>query len=74
MTEVLTNISTSNEYTLVLQADKQQSVMTENPVIENMAEVGQEPATDHNTFHSSLRLVCTAGLHKLFQKVPCNIS
>ena len=55
MTEVLSNVSTSNEYTLVLQADKQQSVMTENPVIENIAEGGQEPPTDHNTFHSSLR-------------------
>ncbi|XP_072022688.1 ubiquitin carboxyl-terminal hydrolase MINDY-3-like, partial [Amphiura filiformis] len=56
MTEVLSNVSTSNEFTLILQADKQQSVMTENPVIENIAQGGQEPPTDHNTFHSSLRL------------------
>ena len=57
MAEVLSSVSHNGSYTLVLQADKQQSVMTENPVIENIAQGGgvQEPANDHNTFHSSLR-------------------
>lgn len=67
MAEVLSSVSHNGSYTLVLQADKQQSVMTENPVIENIAQGGgvQEPANDHNTFHSSLRLQSCSGTEEL---------
>ncbi|XP_038044382.1 ubiquitin carboxyl-terminal hydrolase MINDY-3-like [Patiria miniata] len=56
MTEVLQTVSSGGGYYLVLKADKQDTILEEGAVIENVVEAAQGEGNNHQVFHAGLRL------------------
>ncbi|XP_071803344.1 ubiquitin carboxyl-terminal hydrolase MINDY-3-like isoform X1 [Asterias amurensis] len=56
MTEVLQTVSSGGGYYLVLKNDKQDAILEEGAVIENVVEAAQGELHNHRIFHSNLRL------------------
>ena len=55
MTEVLQTVSSGGGYYLVLKNDKQDAILEEGAVIENVVEAAQGELHNHRIFHSNLR-------------------